>query len=200
MRTQVRTIALAVATVVVMGALLVLFVRVRAAPEIVVPEDALSQARARYQRARGASGAAQPPEPFQADRGPAATPPPPPSLPTSADESPAVERRRRRTGALPSSGSPAAASPAPAAGSPGQTIVPQNEVRNAYDTGDFETALDLAEKRLRDHPDDQYAKRVAAVSACAMGEEAVALRHYEELTPRDKPIVARRCSRYGIQF
>jgi hypothetical protein len=195
MRSQLRTIALAIATVVVLGALLVLFVRVRAAPEIVVPEEALEQARTRYQRARGGSG----------DGGAAVTAS---SQPASADESPAMERRRRRTGALPSSGSsppPASASSgsrasAPASRSSEQGAVPLSEVRNAYDTGDFETALDLAEKRLRDHPEEDYVKRVAAVSACAMGEEGVARKHYEEMSVRDRPIVSKRCSRYGIQF
>jgi TolA-binding protein len=196
MGTQLLTIALATATVVVLGALLVLFVRVRSAPEIVIPEDALSQARARYERTRIGTGSGEAPEAFQADRSAAATRPSPRP---SADGPPVEDRRARRTRVRPASDSPAASPPTPS----GQSTIGQNDVRNAYDHGDFETALDLAEKFLRQYPKDEYTdyvRRVAAVSACAMGDEAVAQKHYNEMLTRDQPVVAKRCSRYGVQF
>lgn len=189
MGTQLRTIALATATVVVMGALLVLFVRVRSEPEIEVPEEALSMARAAYEQARSRAG-----EPHTAFA--AATRP---SQHTSADEPSVGDRRSRRVEVRPASGSPAASPPSAGSGS-GSTMVAQNDVRTAYDHGDFESALDLAEKLLRQNPKDEYVKRVAVVAACALGEEAVAQKHYSEMIPRDQPVVAKRCSRYGVQF
>lgn len=198
MRTQLRTIALTSATVVVLGALLVLFVRVRSAQEIVVPEDALSSARAHYEQAQTGTGSGRAPEAsasFQADRSPAATRP---SQRPAVDDSPVEERRPRRStsGVRQASGSPEASSSPPSA----EGMAEQNEVRTAYDHGDFESALDLAEKFLRQYPRDEYVRRVAAVAACAMGEEAVAQKHYNEMIARDQAVVARRCSRYGIQF
>jgi hypothetical protein len=195
MRTQVRTIALIAATVVVLGALLVLFVRVRSAPEIVVPEDALSEARARYEREHTETGNARASEssaPVQADRSPAA--PRPPQRPP-VDEPSAEERRPRRSaaGVPPLSGS---SEPAPAS----DTEAELNAVRIAYDHGDFELALELAEKFLSRHGTDDYIKRVAVVSACAVGEEAVARRHYQESAARDQALVAKRCSRYGVRL
>jgi hypothetical protein len=195
MRTQVRTIALIAATVVVLGALLVLFVRVRSAQEIVVPEDALSRARDHYERAHTGTGNArvsEPGAPFQADRSPAAARPAPRP---PVDEPPAEERRPRRSapGVPPLSRSPEATRT-----SDSETEL--DAVRVAYDQGDFELALDLAEKFLSRHGTEDYIKRVAVVSACALGEEAVARRHYQEAAARDQALVAKRCSRYGVRL
>lgn len=197
MRTQIRTIALITATVAVLGALLVLFVRVRSEPEIAIDEDALDLARAQYERSR--AGAAQSRDSFRAERGEAARAPR-----AAADQAPVEERRLRRStsNVRPASDSPAAARaprPPPAA-PPGSTMVSQGEVRTAYDRGEFESALELAEKRLRDVPTDDYSKRVAVVAACAIGEEDVARKHYIEMVPRDQPVVAKRCSRYGVEL
>ena len=203
MRTQLRTIALVTATVVVVGALLVLFVRVRSEQEIVVPEDALSEARARYERARSGTRGRASESSFQADRSEMATRPSPrpsteePAAPDQADQTNQTGRRMS-SAARAASDSPPAPPPAPPASSSGQLTVEQ--VRNAYDHGDFESALDLAERFLSENPKDEYVKRVAVVAACAMGEEAVAQKHYNETIPRDQPVVAKRCRRYGIQF
>jgi hypothetical protein len=195
MRTHLRTIALIAATVAVLGALLVLFIRVRSAPEIVIPDDALSVARARYESIQ--TGRA--PAAFASERGAGARPPrrPPASEPAS------------EPGAEPFDGEPIArrsiSTVRPAAGS-GESPVyspptgEQERVRAAYDHGDFEGALELAEQFLRQYPKDPYVKRVAVVAACAMGEEAVARKHYQEMAASDQPIVAKRCSRYGIQL
>jgi hypothetical protein len=197
MRTQVRTIALVTATVVVVGALLVLFVRVRSDPEIVIPEDALSEARARYERAQTGTRGRAPEASFQADRSAVATRP---SQRPSMEESSASYRpwRPGNSAARTASDSPQAPPSLPPPSSSDQLTVEQ--VRTAYDHGDFESALDLAERFLSQDPKNDYVKRVAVVAACAMGEEAVAQKHYNETIPRDQPVVAKRCRRYGIQF
>lgn len=181
MRTQLRIIGLGTAAVLVLGAMLVLFFQVRSDADIEVPEDALSQARAHYERSRIATGARDAPEARRADRGAVATRPSrPPERPAAVDRPP----RRGRP------------SPSP----PSQTMVPLDDVRAAYDRGDFESALELAELFLRDEADNDYIRRIAVVSACAMGEEATARRHYDAALARDRPIVAQRCARYDVQF
>ena len=198
MRTQLRAIALATATVVVVGALLVLFIRVRSEQEIVVPEDALSEARARYERARTGTRARAPEAPFQADRSAMATRP----SQRPAMEEPAASDLPTRVGSsVPraESDSPQAPPSLPAAPSSEQQPMVER-VRAAYDHGDFESALDLAELFLSEDPRNEYVRRVAVVAACAMGEEAVAQKHYNEMIARDQAVVAKRCRRYGIQF
>jgi hypothetical protein len=197
MRTQLRTIALVTATVVVVGALLVLFIRVRSEQEIVVSEDALSEARARYERARSGTRERASEPSFQADRSAMASRPsqrPPMEEPAASD----LPMRPGGSATRVASDGPQPPPPVPPASSTGQLTVEQ--VRNAYDHGDFESALDLAERFLSENPQNDYVKRVAVVAACAMGEEAVAQKHYNETVPRDQPVVAKRCRRYGIQF
>ena len=193
----IRTIVLVTATVAVLGALLVLFFQVRSAPEIEVPDEALAQARAQYERSQSRQGS----EAFQADRGDApARPPrrPPPETAAAgatADERPSGPPAIRRSF---SNVRPATDSPASEIPSMTTSQDAKDPVRAAYDQGDFSTALELAEKYLSEFPGDGYVLRVAGVSACAMGEEAIARKYYAQMTATDQSIVSRRCSRYGI--
>lgn len=200
----IRTIVLVTAAAAVLGALLVLFFQVRSAPEVEVPEEALAQARAQYERSqsRSASGA------FQADRGDALARPSrrPPTPEPAADGAGADDQAVRRPAVRRSVSNVRAASDSPAA-SDSSSAVPQHlpssddakdPVRNAYDQGDFSSALELAEKYLSQFPGDGYVLRVAGVSACAMGEDAIARKYYALMTATDQSIVGRRCSRYGI--
>jgi hypothetical protein len=201
-----RTIVLAAATFVVLGGLLVLFFQVRAEPELEVPEEALSQARAQYERSQRGS------EAFQADRGAATTRP---RRPPGAELAPpgatigATGDLTGNTGDEPPVRRPAIrrsvsnvrqAGEAPAAGDPAlQTSDDAKEpVRTAYEQGDFATALEQAQKYLEQFPGDGYVQRVAGVSACAVGEEAIARKYYALMTATDQSIVSRRCNRYGI--
>lgn len=198
---QLRTITLASATVAVFGALVVLFVQVRAPQEIVVPEDALSQARSRYEFTRGDAPA---PAAFQADHSEAASRPSRrpaagerperPSMPAAGPGRERVPQPRlpgRRASDLPED-LPPDASP--------QLIQKRESVREAYDMGDFESSLAHAEEFLRLDPNNNYVKRVAAVSACALGDEAVARRHFQDMGAVNQRIVTKRCKRYGVRF
>lgn len=195
---QIRTIVLATATVAVLGALLVLFFQVRSAPELEVPEEALSQARAQYERSQSQRA----PETYQADRGVA--PARPPRRPPTSDLAAAGSdgERPRPPPALRRSVSNVRS----AAGSPATRAARQasqdakEPVRAAYDQGDFSTALELAEKYLNEFPGDGYVQRVAGVSACAMGEEAIARKYHALMSATDQSIVGRRCARYGIEL
>lgn len=201
---QLRTITLGTATVAVFGALLVLFVQVRAPQEIVVPEDALSQARARYELTRGAPA----PGAFQADRSEAASRPSrrhgagerperpdSPGGPGRADVS-AVRPARARTASQSASGLPAAQ---PADTSP-LLVEKRESIRQAYDMGDFDTSLTQAEELLRQDPGNAYVRRVAVVSACAVDDAATARRYFQGMDAQDQRIVAKRCERFGVQL
>lgn len=198
---QLRTITLGTATVAVFGALVVLFVQVRAPQEIVVPEDALSQARARYELTRGAPA----PGAFQADRSEAASRPSRrhgagerperPDSPGRPDVS-AVRPARARTASQSASGLPAAQ---PADTSP-LLVEKRESLRQAYDMGDFDTSLTQAEEFLRQDPSNAYVRRVAVVSACAVDDAATARRYFQGMDAQDQRIVAKRCERFGVQL
>jgi hypothetical protein len=73
-------------------------------------------------------------------------------------------------------------------------------VSDAYDHGDFEAAFRASEDFLHLQPDNPYVKRVAAVSACALGNQSAALKHYQETTEGNKRIIKLRCNRYGVEL
>lgn len=198
---QLRTITLAIATVAVFGALVVLFVQVRAPQEIVVPEDALSQARSRYEFTRGDVPV---PAAFQADRSEAASRP---SRRPAAGERPdrtsmpatPPARERATPGRLPGRGAPNLPANHPDDTSPA-LVQKRESVREAYDMGDFESSLTQAEEFLRQDASNAYVKRVAVVSACALGDEAAARRHFEGMNTRDQRVVTKRCQRFGVRL
>lgn len=74
------------------------------------------------------------------------------------------------------------------------------ESNQAYDRGDYETALAVATEILDKQPDDVRTLRIATSSACIMGEAEKASVYYGRLPPRDQRQIARRCRRYGVEF
>jgi hypothetical protein len=85
----------------------------------------------------------------------------------------------------------------PAAGS---LAAKQTEANQLYDRGDYEAAAQLAEEILKDDPKNARVLRIAASSACVMGEGEKAKGYHARLEPRDQRKIARRCQRYGIEF
>lgn len=187
---------------------MVLFIRVRAEPDPAVSEQALREAKASFERASRAPATPAP--------APAPSIPPPRREPAAPDEesggaaaragaseqrpsrvpptlSSGVRRegRDRATGENPTD-LPPDASP--------ELVEKRNMVSDAYDHGDFEAAFRHAEDFLHLQSDNVYIKRVAAVSACALGDQAAALKHYQELTEANKRIIQLRCSRYGVNL
>lgn len=191
-----RSIVLVIATFVVLSALLVLFFQVRSAQEIEIPPEALAQARTEYERSQSGRPAGDLP----GERSAAAPPRPRPSAPDVApveptgDERPVNRRpavRRSVSDVRPAGGGPAM---------PPSSSAEQDRVRSAYDENDFEAALSLGQSYLNQFPGDPYVLRVVGVSACAVGQEDVARKYHAVMTATDQSIVARRCSRYGIQL
>ncbi len=207
---QRRIGALVAAAVAVLGAVVVLFIRVHAEPEPAVSDEALREARASFERSSRASAT-----PAPAPSTPSI--PPPRTAEPAAPEGesgeaaarlgaseqriprvpPTLASGLRREGRDRSgSGSP---SDLPPDASP-ELVDKRNAVSDAYDHGDFEAAFRHAEDFLHLQPDNVYVKRVAAVSACALGDQMAALKHYQETTEANKRIVALRCSRYGVDL
>lgn len=192
---QLRTVTIATATIAVLGALVMLFIQVRAPQEIEIPEDALSQARSRYERSRGAPG----PGAVQADHGRAASRParrPGPGDRPDRPDIAAGRPTRERPAGQRASGQPAAL--------PDDTnpllVEKRESIRAAYDMGDFDTSLLQAEAFLRQDPGNAYVKRVAVVSACAVDDAATARKYYQAMDERDQRIVAKRCERFGVRL
>jgi len=208
---QRRIAALVAAAVAVLGAVVVLFFRVRSDQDVSIPPDALAAARASYERGQTAR-----PAPPPVSRTPSIPQPPPAAPEPEADPAarPASDRRGWRT---PSSLQPGvrrsidreSALDRETTGKPPADVPPdanpevvakRQAVSDAYDQGDYEAALKSAEEFLGLQPGDPYVKRVAAVAACAIGDEAAARKHYQELGEPNQRIVARRCSRFGVDL
>ena len=204
---QRRNAALVAAAAAVLSAVVVLVFRVKAEPDVAVSDQALREAQASFERASRV-----PPPP------PATPAIPPPTLRSAEPEAPpegepaarqgeterriprlpptmasGVRREGRDRGA---SGTP---SDLPADASP-ELIQKRNVVSDAYDHGDFEAAFRASEDFLHLQPDNDYVKRVAAVSACALGDHNAALKHYQEASEANKRIIKLRCNRYGVEL
>lgn len=196
----VRHIVLAATSVAVLGALVLLLVEVRASPQIEIPEAALAEARARYQRSQSAAERPvvspevpapprrPPPQPLATNQPDPAAPVMPPVPPDDVDPSNAaaverMERLREREEMRP------------------EIRERRERLRQYYDEGNYEMALREARSLLPDAPTNRYVMRVAVTSACAMGEKAIAQEYYGQLfRDEDRRIVRVRCSRYGVEF
>ena len=86
------------------------------------------------------------------------------------------------------------------ADTPPEMVEQRRAVSDAYDTGDYEAAFRGAQEFLRFQADNEYVQRVAAVSACAIGDESSARMHYEHMNDSNQRIVQVRCRRYGIDL
>lgn len=195
----VRYMVLAATAVAVLGALVILLVAVRASAEIEIPEDALADAKARYQRQQSARerAAEAPPVPATTPRRrppPAPAPEPEPSEAAQVEVDPAGEttdveaeermaRLREREVMRP------------------EIRERREVVRQYYDEGNYEMALQEARALIPSAPTNRYVLRVAVTSACAIGDTATANEYYSQLfRDEDRRIVRVRCARYGVEF
>lgn len=74
------------------------------------------------------------------------------------------------------------------------------EANRLYDRGDYEGARVAAEDILREQPSNVKMLRIAASSACILGDAAGARIFYDNLPEADQGQIARRCKRYGVEF
>lgn len=191
-----RNIALVAFSVVVLGALVLLLVKVTASAEVEVPEEALAEARARYARSQAAHNRAS-------------------SAPPAAASSSAAEAARARRARMAAEQAREAPPPRrttarlpPQPEEPPRELSPReedlqtqrNELRSAYDRGNYEVALQQAKEYLRLRPNDRYVMRVTVTSACAVGDEETARALYEQMVEEDRRIERLRCAKYGFEF
>ena len=185
---QRRVVALVAAAVVVIAALVVLRWRAGAPAEnaAVAPAEAI----------HAAAGESGPAGDDTAGQVPVAAARPVPNLPATAAKGAEGEGR-----ASAASAESAPAAPGLPPGSPPEMVILHNSIVDAYQRSDFEASFQGAQDFLRRHqPDNVYLKRVAAVSACAIGDASSARAYYDQLDAAEQGIVSSRCDRYGVSF
>ena len=207
-----RSIILTVLALIVVGALVLLFAEASESPDVDISEPALERARQRHERAttRAPSAAPTTPQtgPMKAWKRPTKT---------SVTDEETGAARRADTSLLSQS-----SNLRPEAKRGGRSTLrvpektrlgaePENEddaeiqarmsdVNRFYDRRDYESALAEAKKILAVKPGNVRMLRVVVSSACIMGDESEAAKHYELLPPRHQQQMERRCSRYGMSF
>ncbi|HTE54611.1 MAG TPA: hypothetical protein VK698_27345 [Kofleriaceae bacterium] len=214
---QRRVVALLVGAAAVLIMVVVLFVRVRAAARApaVTPSDLAAASRAGHEGdSRPGAASSHGRAPLASEQRAAPTlpesgaPSDQPELGSRALEGARAAERARRAegGEQEGEGQRQAGEAAPGAtpdlpaDAPPEMIEKRRAVSDAYDTGDYEGALRSAEEFLRFQADNAYVQRVAAVSACAVGDESSARVHYQQMSESNQRIVQVRCRRFGITF
>jgi hypothetical protein len=182
--------ALTAGFVAVLGLAVLLVFQLGRSPDVAIAEEDLAAARARYQRQQAARTAPTPPD-FEArtQAPPRARPPTP--APAPAPAPPTVPTRSDR--APPSL-------PAPAVPPEQAARSEIDDIRSAFDRGEFFEALEAAEAHLGRNPNQEYVRRVAVTSACAVGRDDVARKYFEQMNDRDQRTARVRCGRYGIDL
>jgi hypothetical protein len=192
-RRSLWTTALAAAGTAVLVALVVLVIKVRAAP----PDPDVDPAE--LSRATSTGRLEQP-------RSTDEQSPPRSRRPGEVGAPRAAPVRRRgaslswpRGEAAAETGARASDAPAATPGQPASAEI----ATEYYDSGDYESARKAAVDALRlelPPPAADKMLRIAASASCFMGEPEQARVHYEQLAPRSQRDIARRCRRMGIEF
>jgi len=76
---------------------------------------------------------------------------------------------------------------------------PLREARKAMQKGDYETALKASEAALSVE-ESSYARLLAVMAACSLGNRAKAQAHADKLDDMRKARVAARCQKFGIEI
>lgn len=118
----------------------------------------------------------------------------------AARGAPAEAERARPEGPSPRPPRIEPATPAPPADDPAAIAARMVEANRLYDRGDYEAAARAAEEILEKQPANVKMLRIAASSACILGDAAAARVHYDKLPASDQEQIARRCRRYGVEF
>jgi regulator of protease activity HflC (stomatin/prohibitin superfamily) len=120
---------------------------------------------------------------------------------TSAERPPAEARTRAPTvQPREQPQEPEVAEPEAAADSPQTIAEKMTEANRLYDRGDYEAAAQMAKEVLKSQPQNVKVLRIAASTACILGDGNEARVYYDQLPERDQQQIARRCRRYGIEF
>ena len=198
-----RVVALVAAAASVLAAVVVLAFQVHATKETVVPPEAGQAARGGGQEPERAQATKQAGRPVAIAESHARSEPTrptrqPPAQPAARGASEASESADEPP-PRPSLGGTFYPPDLPPRASPAM-LEKRRAVTEAYDVGDYEAAFRNAEEFLPLQPDNEYVKRVAAVAACALGDEASARKHYRDMNEGNQRLIEARCSRFGVNF
>ena len=195
---QTRNVIFAAVVVVVLGALLLLVLKVKEGPSK-VSDDKLAQARAAHSR----SGASRPTTRATPDEG--------------ADSAASSKRASKRTKSAPKDDDavdesdvvqPKMPSVKMSGVAPAVSIKPRgddfgsrmDEANNMYDKKDWEGAQEKAIELLKESPRSVRMMRIVVSTACHMGQQDLAAEWWAKLPDKDKLIMAKRCEQYEIEF
>lgn len=198
-----KSIAIAALGALTFGALMMLYLDVRAAPAR--PDEArITDARTRHKRvATPTAPVADPWAPAARTEPPAVAPdtrPPParePGVPgtVTPPPEPANEPDRAAIGRA-----SLAAGDVGGGDGAADAMSAREEANRLYDRQDYEGAIATAEKVLSQAPGDIRMLRVVVSSSCQMGDADKAKKYWTQLPEHDKNQMSRRCQRFGITF
>jgi hypothetical protein len=204
----VRSTILAVCSALVLGSLIYVSIKVKAAPYegTIEPTSAPGATRASH---AGASAAAATGDD---EPGPTTTPPPPRTRPGARSGSAAatidraastLDKLGPRAAAAASAGADEAdndeAGTGPTPGDP--TGSRAAEVSRLYDQREYDDAIKLAKTILETEPDNVRVMRVMISSACASGDVTLARSYFDKLKrPKDRRDMTKRCERFGASI
>jgi hypothetical protein len=90
--------------------------------------------------------------------------------------------------------------PTPEDGPPAKLSLELRAAVERYDRGDYEAAAEKALVVLAESPDNVRALRILVSSSCMTEQEARAREYYAKLPERDQAQIAKRCSKFGVEF
>lgn len=203
---QSRNIVLAAGSVLVLGLLLLLLMKVNgnASPE--VPEDKLAQARAEHQRSqRSAKASASRPD---IDRTPSSRnkhvvlrddeDEDEGETESDSSKAPAATARARRPSIRATSMQPRITLKTGSKKDDGDLRERMGVVNRLYDTHQYEDAVAAAQEILEENPRNVRMLRVVVSAACKMGDAAAASAALDQLSGRNKRQMLKRCEYYGV--
>ena len=183
-----RTLALGLASSLVVVIGVYLFVEVRAEPA--APPSAADKLHAQPSNEPPAQSPPEVPRPH----GRAPAPPPPqqaPQQPSPGDHAPTLGAGERTIAQAP------------------DQMMRANprlddlmlEASKSYDSGDYDRAREIAQQVLAKQPSNVRMLRVMVSSACIEGDQAVAQTYYNQLPPNDRAQMRTRCAdKSGMTF
>jgi hypothetical protein len=195
----IRRVVLPLATVLVLGLGVYLFLQVRAQPappQITrTPQptgEAVPVARPNLPDNSGATEPAAPSNLVPAD-----------ALDLSgnapvASDSPRITLQAAENGAAQDAGGSGQGSDAPLSGRRLDHLM--RDANRSYDAGDFEQAKTIAGKVLAKDPNNIRMLRIMVSASCQDGDTASAQSNFPKLPPADQEQMRTRCARFGVTF
>jgi predicted Zn-dependent protease len=180
---RATSIVLAAAGALILGALLLLFVRVESAPEVEAPRDELAAAMRRYDRNQAmktASGSRL--RQLQAE-----------ARAEDTDEAPLPIAREWRS-------QPAKAQDLHDGVTSTDMAARLDKAQTLYRERKYREAMEASIQLLEEVPDNKQLKRIIIRSACMEKERDTAMRYMGQLPDRDQEFLRAHCKTHGVDM